>query len=328
MSVTVAMHEASLAHIRSRLDALGLDIRLVTFNAEGQFTVDGKTVPAGDVAADYVWLSSHVHQGGGQKAAFDTLLKMKQVKVLQTFNAGLDAPFYKQAAARGIVICNSSAQAVAIAEYTLGQVMNVLQPFALQRAQQAEKTWKVTPYREISRTHWLIVGYGAIGSEAAKRAKAFGAKISAIRRSPTTDDVVNRAGGPDKVIEFLPDADVILLSCPLTDATRGLAGKRFFAAAKPGAILVNIGRGGLVDDAALIAALDSGRIERAILDVFHTEPLPTDDPYWSHPKVNLTPHTSFAGDGVQGRWDQLFLDNIARYVRGEPLGRVVDPADI
>jgi phosphoglycerate dehydrogenase-like enzyme len=119
-----------------------------------------------------------------------------------------------------------------------------------------------------------------------------------------------------------------VLACSLTEATRGLAGKRFFAAAKPGAIIVNIGRGGLVDDSALIAALDAGRLDRAILDVFHTEPLPADDPLWSHPKVHLTPHTSFAGDGVQGRWDDLFLDNIARYVRGEPLARLVDPADI
>ena len=82
----------------------------------------------------------------------------------------------------------------------------------------------------------------------------------------------------------------------------------------------------MIDDTALIAALDSDQLETAILDVFHTEPLPADDPLWSHPSVRLTPHTSFAGNGSQGRWDQLFLDNIARFTAEEPLGQEVDPA--
>lgn len=328
MTVTVAMHERSLAHIRDRLDALKLDIRVLPFTAEGMFDIDGKAVPPGDVAVDYVWLSSHIGQGGGSAVAFKLVLDCKSVDVLQTFNAGLDHPFYRQAADKGIRICNSSAQSVAIAEYVLGQTMAVLQPIERQRAQQAAKQWQVTRFREISRTHWLIVGYGAIGSEVARRARAFGATISVVRRAPATDAYVDRAGRLDDLPALLPDADVIVLACPLTDATRGVAGERFFAAARPGAILVNIGRGGLVDDAALIAALDAGRLDTAILDVFHTEPLPPEDPLWTHPKVRLTPHTSFAGDGVQERWDRLFLDNIARYVRGEPLARVVDPADI
>ena len=97
---------------------------------------------------------------------------------------------------------------------------------------------------------------------------------------------------------------------------------------KPGATLVNIGRGGLIVDHALLAALDRGRLDTAVLDVFRTEPLPKDDPLWSHPGVRLTAHTSFNGDGVQDRWDALFIDNIARYARGVPLAREVDPADI
>ena len=98
----------------------------------------------------------------------------------------------------------------------------------------------------------------------------------------------------------LPDIDVIVLACPLNDTTRGFADKAFFDAVKPGAVLVNIARGGLIDDAALIEALDSDRLAAATLDVFHTEPLPTDDPLWSHPKVNMTCHTSFSGSGVRG----------------------------
>ena len=94
------------------------------------------------------------------------------------------------------------------------------------------------------------------------------------------------------------------------------------------AILVNVARGGLIDDAALIAALDNGRLSTAVLDVFHQEPLPQDDPLWSHPKVRVTSHTSFAGSGVRARWDQLFLETIARYVQGQPLAQEVDPSDL
>ena len=100
------------------------------------------------------------------------------------------------------------------------------------------------------------------------------------------------------------------------------------ARAKKGAILVNTARGPIVDDAALIDALDAGRIGTAILDVFHTEPLPTDDPLWAHPNIRMTPHTSFAGDGVQDRWDKLFLENLLRYVNGEELFNVFKTADL
>jgi phosphoglycerate dehydrogenase-like enzyme len=328
MSVKIGMYDASLAHIGARLNTLGLDIEVLPFDKTGTFLIDGVKTAPGDVDVDYLWLSSHINADQAQKAAFDLALACKSVEVLQTFNAGLDHPVYKQLSDKGTRICNSSAQGVAIAEYVMAQVLSVTHPVAEQRAQQAAKQWKITPFRELSRTHWLIVGYGPIGQEIAKRAKAFGAGVSVVRRSPATSDVVDKAGTMADLPKFLPEADIIVLACPLNKSTRGFAGTEFFQAVKPGAILVNIARGGLIDDPALIAALDDGRLETAVLDVFHTEPLPTDDPLWSHPKIRLTPHTSFAGNGGQGRWDQLFLDNIARFTKGEALTQEVDPADI
>lgn len=327
MSITVAMHEKSLAHIGQRLDALGLDLSVVTFDSGGMFSIGARSVPAAEVSADYMWLSSHA-SADGQQTVFDTVLACKSVDVLQTYNAGLDHPFYKQASDKGMRLCNSSAQGIAIAEYTLAQVLSVLHPVATQRDQQASRTWQRTPFREISKTRWLIVGYGPIGREIAKRVKAFEAEVSVVRRSPSSDANVDRFGTPSDLLSMLPDADVIVLACPLNDTTRGMADAAFFAAAKQGAILVNIARGGLIDEPALISALDADRLETAILDVFGTEPLPADDPMWSHPKIRLTPHTSFNGNGVQDRWDALFLDNIARYVRGESLINLVDPADL
>jgi phosphoglycerate dehydrogenase-like enzyme len=328
MAFTVGMFDQSHAHIGERLRALGLDIAVRTFGKDGMFVVDGKKVAPRDVAFDYVWLSSHINADGFRDRAFDAVLDCRSIKVLQTFNAGLDHPFYRKLAAKGARICNSSAQGVAISEYVLGQVLAVFQPIELQRSLQAKRQWQVTPFREISQTHWLIIGFGPIGQEVAKRVKAFGATTSVVRRTPKASPLADQVGTTADLARFLPSADVIVLACSLNDETRGLANRQFFAAVKDAAVLVNVARGGLIDDAAMLSALDAGRPSTAILDVFHQEPLPEDSPLWSHPGVRLTSHTSFSGGGVRGRWDQLFLDNIARFARGEPLAHEVDPRDL
>ena len=328
MTVTVAMFEDSLTHIGERLHALDLDIDIWTIDKDGNFHIAGTTVPPEEVSVDYVWLSQHLNPAGAREAVFDALLRTNSIDTLQTFNAGLDDPFYKQIADKGVRICNSSAQGMAISEYVLGQVMGVLQPIQDQRRMQAEHEWAITRFREISKTHWLIIGFGPIGQEVAKRVKAFGGEISVIRRTQKASKNIDRAGTTADLPAFLPNADVIVIACPLNAATRNSVNAKFFGHVRDGAILVNIARGPIVDDAALIDALDSGRISTAILDVFHTEPLPTDDPLWAHPNIRMTPHTSFAGDGVQDRWDKLFLDNLPRYVDGKELLNVFDPANL
>ena len=328
MPVTVAMYEKSYDHIGKRLDALGLDIEVCTFGKDGLYDVGGGKVSPADMSLDYMWLTSHLNLDNYRDKAFELCLATRSIKVLQTFNAGLDHPFYKKLSDKGTRICNSSAQGVAIAEYSIGQVMAVLQPIELQRELQRHKEWKITPFREISQTRWLIVGFGPIGQEIAKRVKAFGAAVDVVRRTPQDSPHVDRMGRTADLPAFTREADVIVIACPLSAETRGMVDAHFFSNVKQGAILVNIARGGLVDDSALIAALDSGRLSTAILDVFHQEPLPLDNPFWEHPKVRLTSHTSFSGNGSRGRWDQLFLDNLPRFVKGEPLLFEVNPKDI
>lgn len=328
MPITVAMYEKSFEHIGKRLGGLGLDIKVHTFGKDGRYDVDGRKVAPADMDVDYMWLTSHLNLDNYRDKAFELCLATRSIKVLQTFNAGLDHPFYKKLSDKGVRICNSSAQGVAIAEYTLGQVMAVLQPIELQRELQRRKEWKITPFREVSQTRWLIVGFGPIGQEIAKRVKAFGADVDVVRRSPSESPNVDRMGRTADLPAFTREADVIVIACPLNADTRGMVDAHFFANVKQGAILVNIARGGLIDDAALIAALDSGRLSTAILDVFHQEPLPLDNAFWEHPKVRLTSHTSFSGNGSRGRWDQLFLDNLPRYVKGDSLMFEVNPRDI
>lgn len=323
MQKTLSLHEASLAHIGPRLDALGLDLAIWTLGADGRFSRGGESRAPEAHDAGFLWLSRHASLAIGQPALFEAALACRSVEVVETYNAGLDHPFYAQIAAKGARICNSSAQGIAIAEYVFAQLLSVLHPVARQRAQQAARDWAVTPFREISQTRWLILGYGPIGSALASRAQAFGARVDVVRRSPAGDEAAERAGTMADLPAFLPEADIVILACPLNAETRGLAGPAFFAAMKKGAILVNIARGALVETGALLAALDAGRLETAILDVFEQEPLPPESPLWSHRAVRLTPHTSFAGDGAQGRWDALFLDNVARWAKGETLARVV-----
>jgi phosphoglycerate dehydrogenase-like enzyme len=328
MTFTVAMYDKSYAHIGSRLAALGLDIKIATFGKDSLYDFDGRKVPPSEAEIDYMWLTSHLNADGFRDPAFELCLATRSIKVLQTFNAGLDHPFYKKLVAKGTRVCNSSAQGIAIAEYTLAQVLAVLHPIELQRELQKRREWRGTPFREISQTRWLIIGFGPIGQAIAKRVKAFEAGVDVIRRSPVPSPDVDRMGTAPDLPAFLHEADVVVLACPLTAETRGMAGQAFFAGLKQGAILVNIARGGLVDDGALLTALDNGRLSSAILDVFHEEPLPASNPLWGHPGVRLTSHTSFAGSGGRARWDALFLDNITRFAKGEPLALEVDPAQI
>jgi phosphoglycerate dehydrogenase-like enzyme len=182
-----------------------------------------------------------------------------------------------------------------------------------------------------------IIGYGSIGREVARLLSALGMRILAVKprpdirhdtayRVPGTGDpdgsIPERIVGIDALEEAVAEADVVVLTMPLTDASRGIIDAGVLAAFRPSAWLVNVARGALVDEAALIDALRAGRLAGAVLDVTVQEPLPTDSPLWDAPNVVLTPHAS----GVTLRFfDELLVENVRRYLAGETLLNVVDP---
>jgi len=215
---------------------------------------------------------------------------------------------------------------VPIAEYVLREVLDRFQRADRWRAGQAAHHWEHHEWREVTGSTWLVVGVGAIGSAVAERARAFGAHVIGVRRTPDGTEPVDEMVGPDELLAQLPRADVVVLTLPASDTTHHLVDDVFLAAMQPDAVLVNVARGAIVDEAALVRALDAGRPGFAVLDVVETEPLPTESPLWDHPKVVVTPHSSSGGHGRFARGADLFAENLRRFRAGEPLRHEVADA--
>jgi phosphoglycerate dehydrogenase-like enzyme len=172
----------------------------------------------------------------------------------------------------------------------------------------------------------LVVGLGGIGTAIAQRAAGFGMRVIGTAAHPDKPhpDFVEAVYGPDQLLAQLPHADVIFVAVPLLDNTRGLFDAEAFAACKPGAYLVNIARGQIVDTDALLAALDSGRLAGAGLDVTDPEPLPDDHPLWLRDDVVITPHMGGSSDQVAARRAALIEENLRHFAAGEPLRNTID----
>ena len=193
--------------------------------------------------------------------------------------------------------------------------------------QQEKGVWKQFISTSLSGRVLGIVGFGSIGTAVASRARVFGMKIAAVRRRPELfehDSDLDQTYGSGQLKELMAASDYILVVTPLTAETRGMIGEAEIAAMKPSAVIINIARGPVIDEAALVRALEFGRIRGAALDVFDTEPLPAEHPFWRMPNVLLSPHTA---DRVEGFLDpafECFFENLDRFRKGEPLVNVVD----
>ncbi|MDP4721851.1 MAG: D-2-hydroxyacid dehydrogenase [Akkermansiaceae bacterium] len=171
----------------------------------------------------------------------------------------------------------------------------------------------------------LVVGVGGIGTEIAKRAHGFGMRVIGTRRSDTpSPDFIEKTGKPEDLLAFLPEADVVALAVPLTPETENLIDEKAFAAMKQGTYLINIARGQVVNTDAMLAALKSGKLAAACLDVTDPEPLPKDHPLWSQPNVIITPHVASRSEVTNQRRAALLRENLRRFASGEPLLNVVD----
>lgn len=193
--------------------------------------------------------------------------------------------------------------------------------------QQEQRVWKPFVGTALKGSTLGIVGYGAVGSAAAARARPFGVKIGAFRRRQELfqrDTLVDQSYGPDRLQELMAASDYVLVVTPLTTETQGLIGEAEIAAMKPTGVIMNVGRGPVIDEAALIRALDRGSIRGAALDVFDNEPLPPDHPFWAMPNVLLSPHTADRVEGFLVPAFECFFENLDRFLKGQALLNTVD----
>ena len=322
-AVRVLVYERSFQRLQSQLTVLP-GAQYVRLQDDGSMKLDGATLE-GDPAIESAWFSHDLMRGGPLREFMVACLKSPSLKWLQSSAAGFDHEVFARLAAKGVQLSTSHATAIAIAEFVLGSVLDAFQPNAQRRTHQAEQRWQRVGFRELYGGTWLVVGMGHIGSEVAVRARAFGARVIGVRRTPRGDEPVDHMIALPQLKQALPTADVVVLAAPANADSEKIAGQEFFAQMKARSVLINVGRGNAVDEVALIAALDRGVPDLAILDVFATEPLPPDSPLWVHPRVRVNPHASAESDGVQARNDLVFLENLPRVLRGERPLHLADP---
>ena len=322
------IHENAYRRIQAAIAAHSAVIEPLLVSDSGEINLAGAPVALDKAAPDVVWANADAFFSPAARAFMTAALKSPNLKWVQSGAAGFDNPVFAQFIQKGAVLTTSHGQAVGMAEYVLAGVLDAFQRGPERRAAQAARAWKRLAFREINGSRWLIIGFGAIGQGVADRARPFGAHITGVRRNPNSHPSADRIAARDDLPSLLPDADVVVLCCPLTAETRHLGNAAFFSAMKPGSVLVNVGRGGLVDEPALLAALDKGLPAHALLDVFETEPLPGESAFWNHPSVSLTPHASGITSGQDARNDELFVENLRRYATGEPLLNPASPADV
>jgi phosphoglycerate dehydrogenase-like enzyme len=289
---------------------------------------EGHLRQAGNISTPHLqpeiaWMSPEVFLDDCLGAFMLPVLGSGRMRWLQSGAAGFDDPLLQRALRQGIALTVNTAPATSIAEYVFATVLDHFQGGDCRRAARSKREWYRQGFREIAGTTWLTIGFGAIGTRVARRAQAFEAHVIAVNRSGRSNAPADEVYRADALFEILPRADVVVLALPLAPDTRGFVDEGFLGRMREDSVLVNVARGAIVDEPALLAALERGRPAHAILDTVSAEPPPPDSPLWDHPRITLTGHLAGMGLGLLGRSDELFLDNLARFLRDEPLtGRV------
>ena len=259
------------------------------------------------------------------------LERAPRLRFIQSVSAGTDQ-FPKDALrARGIRLASAQGgNERAVAEHALALMLGLTRRLPEALRNQAAATWRpmiADPARreqELGGRTLLVIGLGRIGTRIARLGRTFDMRVIGLRRRPLeAGDPVEAVFSPDRLHAALKEADVVALACPLTPETENLIDEAALAAMKPGALLINVARGRVVDQDALARALTEGRIAGAGLDCFHDEPLPADAPFWRMPNVIVTPHSAGETSLYEGRVIGLLIENLGRLQRGEELVNLV-----
>lgn len=314
--------EALRGQALALLEAAGVEGELLVLEADGSVAGDPSDL-------EVVLFSPSVPQHPPAMAALLRFLEDPAIRWIQAPGAGVDHPLWQAFLDRGIRLTNASGiHAEPIAQYIFTYVLFWERNVARHLAQQRERHWETIRSGDLGNKTLGIVGYGGIGQAAARIAKAFGMRTLGSRRTETTDAALDRFIPLDALPELLAASDYVLLCMPFNDATRGMIGAPELAAMHEDAVLINVARGGVVDEPALIETLRGRQIRGASLDVTSEEPLPKDSPLWELDNCVLTPHDAGYSPLGDERLGSLFLDNLGRYLRGEKLVNEIETTGI
>lgn len=250
------------------------------------------------------------------------------VKWVHSRSAGLDSVLFPALVESPVPLTNGRGVfSQSLAEFVIGAALFFVKDFRRLIRNQEAGRWEQFDVEELRGQTMGIVGYGDIGGACAQRAHAMGMRVLAVRRRPELsqgDPYISGVVAMEQMPEVLPQCDFVVAAAPLAPGTRHLIGEAALAKMKKTAVVMNVGRGPVVDEAALIAALQSGRIRGAALDVFENEPLPADSPLFKLDNVLLSPHSTDHTKTWLEDAMQFFIDNFKRYAAGQPLVNVVD----
>ena len=282
--------------------------------------------PALAAGIDIGWYSRDIFIGGeagrmspSSHSFFSSFDRALQPRWLQVMSAGADLPLYKTSLQRKVMMTTASGvTAIPIATTVVAGLMGLSRGFPRWLDAQAKKQWRRTADhdapRDLMGQHAVIVGLGPIGIEVARLLRALGLRTTGVRQRAEDCTAVDRTLRYQEIDQALGDCDWLIACCPLSKETQGLINTRRLAMLPGGAHLINVGRGPVVEETALIASLQSGHLAGAYLDVFAREPLDPASPLWEMPKVWISPHNSAASTGNAQRDAELFLDNLDRFL--------------
>jgi len=316
--LTLLTHDDLITRYRERLESY--EITPLTLPAEPGARLSTEQLGRIDAACFIgMWEADSVFT----RRFLGSALQAPRLRWMHLPNAGVDHPVFHQLLAKGVRLTTSSgASAEPIAQTAIGGLLALARGFPAWSAAQQRHEW--APHRHLPRDlrgqSIVIVGVGAIGNEIARLARALGMYVIGVRRSPQrSTDQVDEMLHPAQLVTAVTRADWLVLACPLNVETRGLVDARTLASLPAQARVINVARGAVIDEAALIDALRSGHVSGAYLDVFEPEPLPPDSPLWDLPNVIVSPHDAGVADGNSGRVAEIFFDNLERWRRGDVL---------
>jgi phosphoglycerate dehydrogenase-like enzyme len=296
---------------------------LRTVLLRGTDAVDEADLASVDIASFSADLYPTGAAGSGEAVRTGTFLRIAleapNLRWMHVFNVGVDNAIFQAFRKRGVRLTTSAGSSAApIAHSVIMHLLAMCRRSRMYEADQRAHLWRPADNVDVEGRTLGVVGLGSIGCEVARLGAQFGMRVVGVRRAPTGAEPCE-TWTSDRLGELLPIVDDLVLAAPLNDATRNLIGASELASMRRGAHLVNIGRGELIDEPALVGALMSGQIGAAALDVFAVEPLPKDSPLWDLPNVTVTPHAAGGTALSRRRASEMFTENLRRFLCDEPL---------